>query len=99
MGFEGGFELREGVNISDVRWEWVPEFGSRAAESSAPHGGEPGRGDSEVDGRGGSEGAGGGGSVKEVRQVGRGKVVDGFKGMTENFEVDTEVDWKPVELF
>ena len=52
-----------------------------------------------MDGRGGSEGAGGGGSVKEVRQVGRGKVVDGFKGMKENFEVDTEVDWKPVELF
>ena len=49
--------------------------------------------------KGGSEGAGGGGSVKEVRQVGRGKVVDGFKGMKENFEVDTEVDWKPVELF
>ena len=36
-----------------------------------------------MDGRGGSEGAGGGGSVKKVRQVGRGEVVDGFKGMKE----------------
>ena len=38
-----------------------------------------------MDGRGGSKGAGGGGSVKEIRQVGRGKVVNGFKGMKENF--------------
>ena len=68
------------------------------AESSAPHGGEPGRGDSEVDGRGGSERAGGGGNVKEVRQVGRGEVVDGFEGMKENFVVDAEDNWKPVEL-
>ena len=53
-----------------------------------------------MDGRGGSEGAGGGGSgsVKEVRQVRRGKVVDGFKSMKKNFKVDTEVNWKPVEL-
>ena len=51
-----------------------------------------------MDGRGGSEGAGGGGSVKEVRQVRRGKVVDGFKSMKKNFKVGTEVNWKPVEL-
>ena len=38
-----------------------------------------------MDGRGGSEGVGGGGSVKEVRQVGRGEVVDDLEGMKENF--------------
>lgn len=51
-----------------------------------------------MDGGGGSEGAGGGGSVKKVRQIGRGKVVDGFKGVKEDFEIDAEVNWKPVEL-
>ena len=47
---------------------------------------------------GGSKGAGGGGSVKEVRQIGRGEVVNGFKGMEEDFEIDTEMNWKPVQL-
>ena len=64
-------------------------LGGRAAESSAPHGGEPGRRDSEVDGGGGSEGAGGGGSMEEVRQVGRCEVVEGFEGVKEDFEIYT----------
>ena len=42
------------------------------AESSAPHGAEVYRGDSEAKGRGGSEGACWSGDVNEIRQVRRG---------------------------
>ncbi|XP_041637286.1 hyaluronidase PH-20-like [Cheilinus undulatus] len=46
------------------------EFQSWAAESSTPHGGETGRGHSELDGGGGPEAAGGGGYVDEIRETG-----------------------------
>ena len=40
MGFDSGFEDRERVNILDGWWQGIPELGSRAAESSTPHGAE-----------------------------------------------------------
>ena len=70
MGFEFRFEVGKGVNISEVRGKRVPEFGSRAAESSATHGAEPGGGHREMEGGGRPEGARGGGDVEEIRQVG-----------------------------
>ena len=50
MCFEFRFEVGKGVNISEVRGKRVPEFGSRAAESSATHGAEPGGGHREMEG-------------------------------------------------
>lgn len=45
------------------------------AECSAPHGGESGGGDSEVNGGGRSEGARGGNNMEQVEQIWRGKVI------------------------
>ena len=36
-------DLNKGSDVPDLRRQRVPEPGSRAAESSAPHGGETGR--------------------------------------------------------
>ena len=51
----------------------------RAAECSAPHGGETSRWDSQVNRGGGSESVGGRGNMEEVRRVGRGEAVNGLK--------------------
>ena len=48
-------------------------------EGSAPHSAEAGRGHGEVDGGGGSKGTGGDVDVQEIREVGRGEVVDGHE--------------------
>ena len=68
------------------------------AEGSAPHSAEAGRGHREVDGGGGSEGTSGGDDVQEIRQVGRGKVVDGHVCVQEEFVVDAVFDREPVEV-
>ena len=49
-------------------------------------------------GGGGSEGAGWSGDVEEVRQIWRGEVVDGLKGVQEQFEFYPMLDREPVEL-
>ena len=53
----------------------------RVTKGSAPHSAEAGRGHREVDGGGGSKGTGGDVDAQEVRQVGRGEVVDGHGGV------------------
>ncbi len=45
MGFEFGFKMWERVDVTKVRREGVPELGSRAAESSAPHSKQGGQGE------------------------------------------------------
>lgn len=52
MGFESGFEQRKEADVTDVRWERVPELRSRQA------------GDSKVNGGRGSEGTGWGGDME-----------------------------------
>ena len=66
MSFEYGFEFCERVNVPDVRRKRVPEFGSRAAEGSAPHGTEADRGNRERGGGGGSERAGRGDNMEKI---------------------------------
>lgn len=73
-------------------------MGSRAAEGSAPHSAETGRGNREVDGGGGSERTGGGDDVEEIRQVGRGEVVDGLECVQEEFVCNAVVYGEPVEV-
>ena len=90
--------MGKGVNVSEVRGERVPEFGSRAAESSATHGAEPGGGHREMEGGGRPEGARGGGDVEEIRQVGGGEVVNGLESVQQDFEVSSELDGEPVKL-
>lgn len=76
----------------------MPEFGSRAADSSDSHGAEADEGHSEVDGGGGSDGVRGGGDVEEIREIRRGKIVDGLKCVQKDFEMYSEFDRKPVEM-
>lgn len=64
MSFKSGFKQRERVNVAGVRRKRIPEFGSRATESSAPHCTETGRG---VDREGGSNEVGMSGDVEEIR--------------------------------
>ena len=73
-------------------------MGSRAAEGSAPHGTETGRGNSEEDGGRRTEGAGGGDNVKEIREVGRGEFVDRHECYEDDFENDSVFNWEPVEV-
>ena len=73
-------------------------MGSRAAEGSAPHGTETGRGNSKEDGGRRTEEAGGRENVEEIREVGRGEVVDGHECYEEDFEDDSEFNWEPVEV-
>ena len=91
MGFESFFECCERVTVAEVGWEVVPELGSRAAEGPAPHSAEAGRGHREVDGGRGSEGTGGDDDMQEVREVGRGEVVDGHECVQEEFVVDVVI--------
>lgn len=56
-------------------------------EGPAPRSVEAGRGDREENKRGRSEAAGGSGSVGEVRQMWRGEVMNGFKGVEEELKV------------
>ena len=51
-----------------------------------------------MEGGGRSEGARGGVDMKEVRQVWRGQVMDGFVCVHEDFVNDPLVDGEPVEL-
>ena len=85
-------------NNNKVGRESVPELGSRATEGSAPHSAEAGRGHREVDGGGGSKGTSGGGDVQEVRQGGRGEVVDGHECEQEEFVIDAVCYREPVEV-
>ena len=49
--------------------------------------------------RGGrSEGTGRGGNVEEFGEIRRGKVMDGLERKQEDFVVNAEFDWEPVEL-
>ena len=73
-------------------------MGSRAAEGSAPHGTETGRGNLEEDGGRRTEGAGGSDNVEEIREIGRGQVVDGHECYEEDFENYSEFNWEPVEV-
>lgn len=45
-----------------------------------------------------SEETGGGGDMKELRQIRRGKVLDGFECKQKDFEVYAKFHRKPVEL-
>lgn len=56
------------------------------------------RGISEAEGGGGSEGACWSGDMKEVRQIWRVKVVDSFKSVHKDFELNSLCDWEPVKL-
>lgn len=67
---------------------------SRATESSAPHGTEVSRENSEEDGGGRSEGAGGNSNVEKIRQAGWCKVADGLKGE----KIDSESNRGPVKM-
>ena len=98
MGFQSGFEEGKRVEVPDVRGKGVPQLGSRATESSTPHGAEAGRGNSEKGRGGGSEGTGGSGDVEEIRQVGRSKVVDRLEGEKEYLEVNSKFNREPVKL-
>ncbi len=68
MGFEFGFKMWERV-VTNFRWEWVPELGSRAAESSAPNSNKPDRGNSEMDGGRGSESVSGWGNMEDQKDM------------------------------
>ena len=52
----------------------------------------------EVDGGGGSKGTGGDVDVQEIREVGRGEVVDGHECEQEEFVVNAVGYGEPVEL-
>ena len=52
---------------------------STAAECSAPHSGETGRGDRQVYGGRASERAGGSGNMEKIGQIWGGEVVDGLE--------------------
>ena len=67
-------------------------------ESSAPHGAEVYRGDSEAEGRGGSEGACWIGDAKEIRQIRRGEVVNSFESVQKDFELNSLFNREPVKL-
>ena len=67
-------------------------------ESSAPHGAEVYRRDSEAEGRGGSEGTCCSGDGKEIRQVKRGEVVNSFESVQKDFEFNSLFDREPVKL-
>ena len=64
-------------------------------ESSAPHGAEVYRGNSEMEGRGGSEGAC---WIGDWRQVRRGEVVNSFESVQKDFELNSLFDREPVKL-
>lgn len=47
---------------------------------------------------GGSKGACWNGNVEQVRQIWRGKIVDGFESIQKDFELDSKSDREPVKL-
>ena len=98
MSFESGFKKRKSVNIADIRGECIPEQGSGAAESSTSHGTEAGRGDREKDRGGGAKGARGSDNVEEIRQIRRGKIVDGLEGVQKYFKINSVFYRKPVQM-
>lgn len=73
-------------------------MGSRATEGSAPHGTETGRGDGEEGGGGRTEGAGGRDNVREIRDLGRGEVVDSLESCEEDFKIDSKYNWEPTVM-
>ena len=73
-------------------------MGSRATESSTPHSTEAGSGDSKEEGGGGTKGARGNSSVKKIRHVRSGKIVDGFESMEEYFKMNSVLNGEPVEM-
>ena len=93
MGFEAGFENSQWVNITDVRWEGVPETGSRATEGSGSHGGQAGWGNVEAEGGWRSESAAGFVDEEEITEVRRGEVIEGFEGEEQDFIADAVDDW------
>lgn len=58
MSFESRFELLKRINVTDVRWQGIPKPGSGATKCSAPHSGEVGRRNGEVERGGTAERAG-----------------------------------------
>lgn len=70
------------------------------SECSAPHGGEMSEWDGQVYGGRGSKEAGWSVHMKELGQICGGEVVDGLDLWVLNFdfELNTELNWKPVEL-
>ena len=69
---------------------------STAAECSAPHSGETGRGDRQVYGGRASERAGGSGNMEKIGQIWGGEVVDGLECYQKDFELNPELNWEPV---
>ena len=74
-----GFKSVQGLNVTDIRWERVPEAGGRAAEGSGPHSSQVGWRDSEADGGGRSEEPTGCVDVEEVSEVWRSEAMDGLE--------------------
>ncbi len=99
MGFEFGFKMWERVDVTEVRRNWVPELGSTAAESSAPHINKADRGNREMDGGRGSESVSVCGNMEEVKKIWRGEIMNGFKSEEKYFEVNTVRDGEPMKLF
>ncbi len=98
MGFEFGFKMWERVDVTKVRREGVPELGSRAAESSAPHSNKADRENSEMDGGRGSVCASGCGNMEEVKKIWRGEIMNGFKSEEKYFVVNTVSDGESMKL-
>lgn len=92
------FKNRDGVNVTDVLREGVPEACDRAAEDFRPHGGQTSGWCGEENGRIRPKGADWCVDVKEFREVQSSKVMDGFKGEGWNPVIDGIFDRGPVGM-
>ena len=98
VGFQGGFEGREGGGVSDALGEFIPEGGGGHGEGPVAPGSALGLGDLEEASPTGPEGTSRDMWLEEVGEVRGSQVMQCFVGGEEYFEVDSLFDRQPVEV-